>query len=393
MSETTYQPFFSIVIPTKGRANLLVDAIGSVLQQDFSDYELIVSDNFNDERTKQTIDLFKENLHIRYFRTESELNMPQHWEFATTKARGKYVLVLTDRSVLKQHALATINKELVAHSEIAICSWRWTFFDEISGIETGEATDQRMQGIELLTTSFVAQDFTRKSVNYPYSLPRGLNSCYRTDLAKLIREKHGALFMTMAPDYSSSFLLLAYADEILYINKSLFLSHALNVSTGGISAASTALKYIESLHLLNPYQYVPIKAPIVENVMFSDFIMVKEMTNGNLKNVEIDWVEYFVACYREILAKVWAGVLSKSDIKQMTSLWENALESFDKNIQAAVKARLRPVKLLLFLKRSFIGPTLIHIKRRLEILRLGGRPSRYKTVMDAAGFCNVMEKS
>ena len=49
------KPFFSIVIPTKNRPELLRDAIRSVLLQNFDDYELIVSDNFNDERTKKLL--------------------------------------------------------------------------------------------------------------------------------------------------------------------------------------------------------------------------------------------------------------------------------------------------------------------------------------------------
>ena len=43
------QPFFSIVIPTKNRPEYLRESIQSVLLQDFTDYELIVSDNFNDK--------------------------------------------------------------------------------------------------------------------------------------------------------------------------------------------------------------------------------------------------------------------------------------------------------------------------------------------------------
>ena len=45
-------PFFSIVIPTKNRPVFLRESIQSILYQDFDDYEIIVSDNFNETETK-----------------------------------------------------------------------------------------------------------------------------------------------------------------------------------------------------------------------------------------------------------------------------------------------------------------------------------------------------
>ncbi len=54
----TAHPFFSVVNPTKSRPTPLQDAIQSVLLQDFDDYELIVSNNFDDERTRQVVEPF-----------------------------------------------------------------------------------------------------------------------------------------------------------------------------------------------------------------------------------------------------------------------------------------------------------------------------------------------
>ena len=39
------KPFFSIVLPTKDRSFLVKDLVNSVINQDFKDFELIVSDN------------------------------------------------------------------------------------------------------------------------------------------------------------------------------------------------------------------------------------------------------------------------------------------------------------------------------------------------------------
>ena len=41
-------PYFSILIPTRGRPDLLRDAVVSALFQDFDNFEVVVSDNCND---------------------------------------------------------------------------------------------------------------------------------------------------------------------------------------------------------------------------------------------------------------------------------------------------------------------------------------------------------
>ncbi|MBK5567266.1 glycosyltransferase, partial [Ensifer sp. SSB1] len=45
VTQASAPPVFSVVIPTRNRPDILVDAVASVLEQTFSDLELIVSDN------------------------------------------------------------------------------------------------------------------------------------------------------------------------------------------------------------------------------------------------------------------------------------------------------------------------------------------------------------
>lgn len=49
-------PFFSIIIPTYNRADLLPRCIDSVLSQTFSDYEIVVVDNYSTDGTKSIVE-------------------------------------------------------------------------------------------------------------------------------------------------------------------------------------------------------------------------------------------------------------------------------------------------------------------------------------------------
>jgi len=55
------QPFFSIIIPTKGRPDLIGKAIESVLSQKCTSFEIVIVDNNIDNNTKDVIAGFKDD--------------------------------------------------------------------------------------------------------------------------------------------------------------------------------------------------------------------------------------------------------------------------------------------------------------------------------------------
>ena len=49
------KPFFSVVIPTFNQCNYLKHALKSVADQKFSNYEIIVIDNYSKDKTKSVV--------------------------------------------------------------------------------------------------------------------------------------------------------------------------------------------------------------------------------------------------------------------------------------------------------------------------------------------------
>lgn len=93
------RPFFSIVIPTYNRATDLRFALFCILRQNFSDYEIVVSDNCSTDNTK---DIVKElaNKHIRYFKNKSNVGMIGNQALAIKRARGNYIFLHADDDFL-----------------------------------------------------------------------------------------------------------------------------------------------------------------------------------------------------------------------------------------------------------------------------------------------------
>jgi len=95
-------PFFSIIIPTFNRANIISPTIQSVLNQQFKNWELIIVDDGGNDETKQIAQGFKDD-RIKYFWKENgERGAARN--FGVTKACGDYVFFLdSDDLIYKNH--------------------------------------------------------------------------------------------------------------------------------------------------------------------------------------------------------------------------------------------------------------------------------------------------
>src|SRR6266508_2323819 len=100
----TDRPLFSIVIPTRNRGHLLRHALRSALEQKFDDYEIVVVANDCRDDTRDVVRSV-DNRRLRYFETDHLLTMPENWEYAWTKANGKYITYLPDDDALVPTAL------------------------------------------------------------------------------------------------------------------------------------------------------------------------------------------------------------------------------------------------------------------------------------------------
>ena len=338
----TQIPFFTIVIPTRDRPELFKDALESALAQEFEDFEVIVSDNSTDDKTQTVLEHFSNRPRLVVFRTNGNLPMPAHFEFATLKAHGRYVLMLTDRSVLKPYALNTIYNAINSSTEnVSVCSWRWSLRDDGSQLEYAD-TPLHGGGIENLTSQAIAEIFVNRQNVYPYELPRAMNACYRNDLAAEIRNKYGALFFPISPDYTCAFLLLAHTEKVLFLDMALYISQGLSVSSGGKGYGSVSVneQYLSTLGITDYFTHVPVKMPLVETAIFQDFLAIQKMAGGELNKVAMNWVEYFIRCHKEILEKRRQSIMSKQDVDVLQNAWDKALNTMSKDIRRQVKEQL-----------------------------------------------------
>ncbi len=377
---------------------MLRDALISALKQDFDDFEVVVSDNFNDQNTQVVFDEFEGEKRLRCIRTDSVLNMPDHWEFATLHARGQYVLILTNRSVLKQGALKTIHAAIISSDDsVDVCSWRWSGYDAEEGREVGDnSIYQNGEFIKLHSAGIIDEFASGKG--FLYTLPRGLNCCYRSSLVKSIRLEFGSPFNGISPDYFLAFVLLGLVQNVMFIDKPLFISQGYGISNGLRGYKGTDTGYLSALGKSDLLPHVPLKLPLVENCIFEDFLFARELVGGNLKDSNLNWNAYFEICYRELEAKKSAGIMPEKEITYYFDEWQRVKSAFDLRILndmgKTIKARKNGVDTdnnpswLKFLltriwcrAKRFFG-SMKHTKAGNE--QIDTKP--YATVLELAGF-------
>lgn len=388
-------PFFSVVIPTKNRPLYLKESIQSVLWQDFKDYELIVSDNFNDERTLTVINEFKKKEEIKYYRTDKELNMIDHWEFATTKAHGRYVLVLPDRKLLYNGALKKLHNLIISQKEQFNCiTYGVKCYDDINKQMLWGSETKKMCVFDSkhLIKNFLSKNYF-DSDSLDIYFPKSLNSCYKNSFATGIRKKIGNYFNNKgvtSPDYSSFFINTLFNDTILFSGFPVLLSQGEHTSNGRNFGKGNIKNYMDTLGYINPYEFVPIKAPFIYSLLINDFLTIQKTTNKN--DFTYHPVNYYFTNYFEY--KKFKDDESGVNIAFMNE-WSNALKNEPDEIRTKVNIAISEFNNCNLNRQPKVKVSQLHLHFRDYLKNNYAHYSlinkivkhRFDTGLSAAGFC------
>lgn len=318
------QPFFSVLLPTKNRAEIVPGAILSVLRQSFTDFELVVSDNDDSPTaTRDAVSAFNDS-RIRYVRTSGNLPMHENWENARRQAVGQWVLVVEDKQRLTPTALAALHQVCESHPE-AIISYPpvHASLDELAG--PSESLNLRR-----FTCEETVDEFCRFTPLYWDIFPRGLTSVTPRRLLDEIARTGptGMVFSWVNPDYSYGFQALSLAKELVFLRENIiYVPHAVAATgkySNGLSGArkeAQARRFFASLPVdeAELLKHVPVKSIwLWVNPVLFDF---RKFYRRPGHSPEVDWIGYFAQCGHIILVgKEWSA-----DMSAETRAWWLAL--------------------------------------------------------------------
>jgi glycosyltransferase involved in cell wall biosynthesis len=211
-------PRFSIVMTTTDRPSLLPAGVRAVLDMDFEDFELIVSDNFSKTPAAEILKDVRDK-RLRIIRTDRRLAVSDHWEFAWEHIRGEYVMYLGDDNALHPNILAFADRAIRDH-DLDVVSWRvCTYFHPDWNIQYGSLPNRgNILFIDVGTTQQLYKcDGNEVLAHFCHHLRTYgcfacmLNCLFRKAIVDEARKKAGRIFLGGVPETSSSFIVIGMA--------------------------------------------------------------------------------------------------------------------------------------------------------------------------------------
>jgi glycosyltransferase involved in cell wall biosynthesis len=225
-------PKFSIVIPTRNRPQTLQYAIKSCLNQNFEDYEIIVSDNFSSPDTKNVVEKFNDD-RIIFVRTKQPLAMSENWDYAISQIRGDYVILIGDDDSLLLNSLSHLDN-IIDLTDERVIRWEWILYywpDFFMKNVAGKIfIPMSNSSIELNSTEII-----NKVANFELhykTLPMLYNSAVHNSILKEIRKKNNVFFHSQAPDIYSGFVIAKSVKKYLSLNTPLSIAGLSKASNG-----------------------------------------------------------------------------------------------------------------------------------------------------------------
>jgi glycosyltransferase involved in cell wall biosynthesis len=365
-------PLLVVIIPTLQRPDTLYWTIKTVIEQDYDNFYILVSDNFSNDNTSEIVAAFKDN-RIRYVNPGKRLSMSRHWEFALSHINEGFVTIVGDDDALLPGALKKTAALLSKHTVKAIgwrfCNFNWPGLPPYFMIPMANyyrIVKSKIEIQKLFTGSIIS------TIQFP-SLYGGFISI---ELIKELRSKFGgSFFHSRIPDFFSAAVTAASVDEYLRLEFPLSINATSKHSTGFATInPETSQKSINDLKsnednipmhkdlifmksinlaiadaLLNTHELIPefpkvdikklLREVLNETSMYSNLERRREITEGvreiARKNNLEQWGEELIAGFTSGEVSSTGNVIIKKYSPISQTLYIHSSEEVVKNVYDA----------------------------------------------------------
>lgn len=117
--QTTSLPLVSLVIPTIGRPQYILDTLNSAIQQDYENLEIIVSDNVSKISTKSlanSLDLKR----VKFIERSERLTFSDHFNECLLDAHGEYLFFLSDDDLIEENYVSSLVALFIENKNIKV---------------------------------------------------------------------------------------------------------------------------------------------------------------------------------------------------------------------------------------------------------------------------------
>lgn len=125
----TRNPLISVITPTYNRANYLHEAIDSVLNQSYSNFEHLIIDDGSTDNTEELVACYLNSQKVRYFYQENQGQSVARNK-GVTQAKGEFICFLDSDDRWKLHKLKASLAAFEQHPEVDVVYGDYEFIDQ-----------------------------------------------------------------------------------------------------------------------------------------------------------------------------------------------------------------------------------------------------------------------
>jgi len=356
------EPFFSILLPTRNNAEYIGGAIQTILNQDFDDYELIVSNNNSDDNTEEVVKSFKSDKLV-YVETKKVYPLDRNWNFALFYAKGKYILMIGDDDGVTKFGLKKLKEEIISNN----------FPDLISQPLVRYHFDENLICFNKMPYEKVntVKEGFEKVLEGEGVVEANVHTIFKRKILKSSK-----LYSMPSPDFVAILKLLHWSKSIYYSDTYAIIHGYTKKSSG----QTFALKDLDEIKKQSKdfkemvSNLVPFSIAFYRNAYYAS--MRKALQELGIKR-DIDWRRYFNLYYSHLFIMKYYGNNIKDDLEQ----FYKELKNQPLNIQLKVKIRI----ILLHIKYMLKKPTTSVTKKDLCI---NGEKYGIKNIVDLSNKLN-----
>ncbi len=228
MGEVYKYPRFSVIIPQKDRAEYLRYTLLTCMNQDYPNYEIIVSDDCSEDNSVEVVkELQQRDSRITLYAHTKHLGMRDNFEFALSKVRPGYVLALGGDDGLAPNSIFRMY-EILKSTNRKLLAWNPAgyLYSDLPGKDIFNVKRCKKNKPQIIKSSDylnkIAKSFYYCSDDSPMFYVKGVVSTDVVDIVKSRTPDH-CFYYCPTPDGFSGVVLAGEVEDYVYTNEPLSL--------------------------------------------------------------------------------------------------------------------------------------------------------------------------
>lgn len=355
MTKTESKPLFTVIIPSKDRAEYLHHTLRTCSNQDYENLEIIVSDDGSSDNTKEVVlEAARKDSRIKYI-TPGSVGMRDNFEFALDHVKSGYVIALGGDDGILPYGISQMWRAL-EETGLDILTWRpMTFLYPAIRSGKGQLNLSRPGKSKILRSSeYLARQASDLNYNGDSETPMFyVKGVVATKLVERVRSRtaDGRFYACPTPDGFSGIVLAGEVERYAFSGLPFTIMGASPTAQGAayMSGENEGKKVSESFY--RAVSGVPMHkdlasqpySPLI-SIMTADYLLTAKDLPGWPGHVpEIDYKNLLLKGLKELSNALYASDRLNRELSILLKIAQHhGLETFfRKNVAAMRRQRSR----------------------------------------------------